>query len=127
MALIVFIIHSCHRACISMLRTIVLLPPLLSLAVSSGCAADVWTRQEVEAWYGEYAAGGPGYGPLHYRGTDAGHHHFIIRALDEWVVMQVPVDGLQLEDERPLARYSGEDYPGYYAVDPQNGFTRIND
>ncbi len=102
----------------------------LALLLPTGCLTkDIWTADEIIQWHAEYAVDDPKdfYSPLYYCGTDEKYHHFIIRVMDDWVIMKVAKEEIDIADPRPLATSSGGASPGYYAIDPQNGFRRIEE
>ena len=96
----------------------------LAVAVLGACSSSTWTAHELSSWYQQYAEGSPHYSKLWYRGSDSNYHYFTCRAIDSWVNPRVPRPEIVLEDVRPVAPSSGP-FPGYYAVDPSDGFRPI--
>ena len=84
-----------------------------------------WTADELSGWYKRYAEGSPHYSKLWYYGSDSDYHYFRCRAIDSWVHPRVPRDEIALQDVRPVRGTSSGPFPGYYAVDPSNGFKPI--
>ena len=96
------------------------------LLLAGSASANTWTAKEIVDWHLKYAVDTPGlYSDFFYRGSDDKHHYFSIRAVDHWVLMNVARREVKITDQRPLKKYSSENYLGYYAVDPQNKFNKI--
>ena len=103
--------------------TVVLLALLLC-----ACGTREWSEEELHKWYADWGAetASRPLRSLFYRGSDATHHHFICRPMDSWVFIMVPRDQLSLPEEKPsIAGLSTGPFPGYFAVDPFNGYRRL--
>ncbi len=102
---------------------------LIAVLLLAGCASkNTWTANEIIEWHSKNVLDTPKlYSPLYYRGSDEKHHYFSIRAIDRWILMKVVKDEIFITDQKPLETYSSENYLGYYAVDPQNEFKKIED
>jgi len=102
---------------------------LIVVLLLAGCASkNTWTANEIIEWHSKNVLDTPKlYSPLYYRGSDEKHHYFSIRAIDRWILMKVVKKEIIITDQKPLETYTSENYLGYYAVDPQNDFKKIED
>ena len=66
------------------------------------------------------------YSPLYYRGTDKYYHYFICRAFDSFVNIRVKWGEVEIDEVRPPIGVFGKPFPGYYAVDPNDNYNRID-
>ena len=106
-----------------------ILNALIAILLLVGSAsANTWTANEIVDWHFKYVVDSPElYSAFYYRGSDDKHHYFSIRAIDRWIYMKVVKNGIAIIDQRPLSMYSSDTYLGYYAVDPQDEFKKIED
>lgn len=91
---------------------------------------DLWTAKEVQEWHATWGAATESKpeSPLFYRGSDAEHHYFSCRPIDSWVLMKVSREQIEIDDEQPYVGsgpFRSGPFPGYYTVDPSDGFKRI--
>ena len=102
----------------------------LLLALLFSCqSGGVWSAQELTEWHGSLTESRAEFiSPLYYRGTDAQYHYFLCRSMDTWVPVQVKTEEIKLTEVKPYVSASqSRNFPGYYAVDPGNGYTKIHD
>jgi|GEM_PF-2379536 len=107
-----------------------LLPFLLlpcTLFFSACQTGGTWTADELAQWHQSVTEGLPAHvSPLWYQGSDERYHHFLCRSMDSWVPVSVPIEQITMDD---LKDYQGTSssapFPGYYKVDPQNGFSKL--
>lgn len=93
----------------------------------AGCGVNTWTGQELTSWYISNKSKYPTfYSPLYYRGSDKHYHYFICRALDSYVNMRVKRDEINIDDVRASIGVFRKPFPGYYAVDPNDNYNRID-
>jgi hypothetical protein len=110
---------------VSLIRIIISIALLFCL---SGCKKDVWTADELQRWYSPLKQGNPSFvSPLYYRGTDNNYHYFICRSMDDFVNIKVIKEEIRLDDIKPAISISSKPFPGYYAVDPNNGYKRVDE
>jgi len=106
------------------MKTLTALIVILQLAGST--SANTWTANEIVDWHLKYAVDTPElYRAFYYRGSDDNHHYFSIRAIDRWVFMNVAKSEVKITNQKPLIKRSSENYLGYYVVDPQDEFKKI--
>lgn len=99
--------------------SIVRITLLVIALMLSGCAKEVWHRQEVVDWC--QMSHPPEH--LRYRGSDAKWHYFIAHPTDEWVFMKVNRSEIHIAREMPLATFPR----WHYEVDPASDFQRIDE
>ena len=95
-----------------------------------GCqSGGHWTANELRDWYVKLEQSDPRFlTPLYYRGTDQYFHYFLCRSMDTWVPVKVSKEEIDIEDIRPYESVSQAEYfPGYYTVDPEQGFKKISE
>ena len=104
-----------------MTRTFVAIIIVIFLA---GCASHIQDNPaKVAQWYASYE--GRFLGAMYYRGSDDQFHYFTCRSMDTWVMIEIPLNELVIEDIRSLNSISaGGTFPGYYTVEPSNGFRK---
>jgi len=88
-----------------------------------------WTANELGEWYVELKQNNPRLlSPLYYQGTDNNFHYFVCRSIDTWVPVKVDKEEIEMEDIRPYLSVSqSKNFPGYFVVDPEYDFKKIND
>lgn len=88
-----------------------------------------WTAEELSDWYIKLEQSDPRFlSPLYYRGTDQHYHYFLCRSMDTWVPVKVSKGEIEVEDIRPYESVSqAEHFPGYYTVDPEQGFRKVRE
>ncbi|MBN1903959.1 MAG: hypothetical protein JW927_02575 [Deltaproteobacteria bacterium] len=106
--------------------TIILLI-LLPVFIASCSNNRVWQNKEFVEWYGKYWQdnNNKNIRELYYQGTDSDYHHFIIHTVDSWLSVRIDRNEIKLIEEKPYKPDSSAPFPGYYIVDPMNGFKRI--
>jgi hypothetical protein len=108
-------------------KTIILF--ILLLVFVAGCYNNrVWENREFVEWYGEYwhSDNNQNIRDLYYRGTDSNYHYFIMHTIDSWLSVRIAKNEIKLIEEKPYKAVSSDPFPGYYIVDPMNGFKRID-
>ena len=106
--------------------TIILLI-LLSVFIS-GCSNNrVWRNKEFIDWYGKYWQddNNENIRELYYQGTNEKYHHFMMRTVDSYLSIRIDKSEINILEEKPYRADSSAPFPGYYIVDPMNGFKRI--
>ena len=102
---------------------------LLTSLVLLGCdTGGEWKAEELRNWYFELSKADSRFlSPLYYQGTDEDSHHFTCRSMDTWVPVRVRKEEINIQDVRPLKSASQtRSFPGYYAVDPEKAFAKLN-
>lgn len=102
---------------------------IIFTVIFTGCAVSnvggqkSWTVSELQAWYNKNSSTS---NCILYRGSDLQTHHFLSRAIDEWIFLTIKKNELDIADERPYnANSLGK--LGYYYVDPNNHFVKLRD
>ena len=96
------------------------------LTCLSGCSNNLRTADEIQEAYSICKTHNPSFTSLlHYRGTDSEYHYFIYRSTDDFVLIKVKKEEIQLTDVRPPIAASGKPFC-YYSVDPIYGFKRVD-
>jgi hypothetical protein len=99
----------------------------LILFLLSGCGVQTWTEQDLTAWYTGNKSKYPHfYSPLYYRGTDKHYHYFICRTFDIYANMRVKREEIEIDEVRPPIGVFGKPFPGYYPVDPNDNYNRVD-
>jgi hypothetical protein len=94
----------------------------------ASCSTEkTWTATELRDWYSSFAGGEPQYSQLFYFGSNDKYHYFRCRAIDDWMQARVERDEIEMLDIRPFLPISEGPFPGYYPVDPLNGYQKIDD
>ena len=62
---------------------------------------------------------------MYYSGSDSKYHYFMARSADSWLTIKVKRSELTLANPERLDR-SSSNFPGYYKVDPLNGFQKTD-
>ncbi len=90
-------------------------------------SGDQWSAEKLRNWYIDLKESDSRFlSPLYYQGTDEKFHYFICRSMDSWVPIKVLKEEIIIKDEEPyLSASQADHFPGYYPVDPGNGFMRI--
>ncbi len=100
-----------------------ILPSLLFLLILlSGCIST-WTARELSDWHTECRKS-PFCSPLYYRGTDEKYHYFMCHVMDDYAFMKIKRDEIEVADIQQKAIFSH--FPGYYIVDPANGYKQVD-
>lgn len=89
------------------------------MIAASGCAKDVWHREDVVEWSRNFRSRPP---DIRYCGSDSQWHYFLSHPID-WVFITVPRSEIDIPEEFPPAK-SGT---WYYYVDPLNEFQKVSD
>jgi len=96
--------------------------------ITGCCNNRVWKSNDFTDWYRKYWNNKntrPFYRPLYYQGSSSKYHHFIMRTMDSFLLVKIDKNELKIQDEKPYRSGSSAKFPGYYIVDPMNGFKRI--
>ncbi len=108
-------------------KTILLL--LIITLCIAGCVNNrVWRNNEFVDWYSKYWYDNnknQNAKALHYQGTSSEHHHFIMHTVDSWLLIRIEKSEINISNEKPYISGSSAPFPGYYIVDPVNGFKRV--
>jgi hypothetical protein len=105
---------------------------LVFVVMNIGCiygrpaTARVWTIPEVKEWSTKWGATSTWKGWILYQGTDSLHHRYIGRWMDEWTWFRIDRSDLHVDDVR-LYNTSSSAPMGYYYVDPNQGFMRVQE
>lgn len=103
-----------------------LLVCIVAIFIISGCGVNTWTAQDLSDWYVSNKTRYPTfYNELYYRGSNKEYHYFICRVFDYYANMKVRRDEIDIDDVRPAIGVFGKPFPGYYAVDPNENYKRI--
>ena len=97
----------------------------VALVLTPACLhLNAWTTDELAEWHRTWGVDSP----LYYIGSDEEHHYFRCRSADSWVHPWVPRSEIVIADERPHDLLSsGVPFPGYYAVDPEQDYRRLDE
>ena len=98
-------------------------------ALLSGCYNNqVWDKNEFVDWYSEYNNAHDKNKKslaVYYDGSSSDHHHFIMRPFDSWLLVRINKNEIKIVEEIPHTSDSSAPFPGYYKVNPMDGFKRI--
>lgn len=99
---------------------------ILLVGACSLYGSPEWTAEDLQDWQREWAARPDSWHRLlYYTGSDTDLHFFRVRMFDSWIVVRVPRDQFEIAEERPrLELASNAPFPGYYALDPLDGWNR---
>ena len=99
---------------------------LTCLTCLTGCSSNLRTADEIQEAYSLRKADNPSFTSLlGYRGTDSQYHYFIYRSADDFVLIKIKKEEIQLTDVRPPIAASDKSFC-YYSVDPILGFKRVD-
>ena len=100
---------------------------ILIMFLMTGCGVRTWTAQELTNWYTSNVDRSPAhYSPLYYRGSNENYHYFIYRVFDSFVNVKVKRDEIEIDEVKPAIGIFGKPFPGYYSVDPNDNYNRID-
>ena len=109
------------------MKIIIVILFLTCLTCLIGCGDNVRTADQIQDAYYLCKTHNPSFiSLLHYRGTDSKYHYFNYRSMDDFVLIRIKKEEIDLPDERPPIAASAKPFPGYYAVDPLYGFKRVD-